>query len=88
MKICKRQYRIVTDNFSGFEVQKRLWYYPFWFQIRSENRLPVNTHKTIESAEKLIEMDKTNSRPPKIKVVKTFNCNKTRNYGIKEKHYL
>ncbi|MBL87188.1 MAG: hypothetical protein CMO82_11080 [Winogradskyella sp.] len=74
MKICKRQYRIVTDNFSGFEVQKRLWYYPFWFQIRSENRLPVNTHKTIESAEKLIEMDKTNSRPPKSKVVKTFNC--------------
>ena len=74
MKICKRQYRIVTDNFGGFEVQKRLWYYPFWFQIRSEKRHCVNTHISIEQSEKLIEMDKTNSRPPKNKVVKTFNC--------------
>jgi len=74
MKICKRQYRIVTDHFCGFEVQKRLWYYPFWFQIRNEKRDHINTHRTIEQAEKLIEIDKTNSRPPKSTVVKTFNC--------------
>ena len=76
-KICKRQYRIVTDSFSGFEVQKRLWYFPFWLQIPGETRRPVNTHTTIEEDEILIEMDKTNSRPPKPpkrRVVKTFNC--------------
>ena len=74
MRICKTQYRIVTDKFGGFEVQKRLWYYPFWFQIQNEKRYPINTHRTIEEAEKLIEIDKTNSRPPKKTVVKTFNC--------------
>lgn len=74
MKICKRQYRIVTDNHLGFEVQKRLWYYPFWFQIQNERRMSINTNRTIEDCEKLIEMDKTNTRPPKTKIVKTFNC--------------
>ncbi len=78
MKICKRQYRIVTDSFGGFEVQKRLWYYPFWFQIRNEFGSHVNTHRTIEQAEALIEIDKINGREidnkPKRRVVKTFNC--------------
>ena len=74
MRICKIQYRIVTDKFCGFEVQKRLWYYPFWFQIQNEKRDSINTYRTIEEAEKLIEIDKTNIRPPKNKVVKTFNC--------------
>ena len=63
MIIFKRQYRIVTDKWLGFEVQKRLWYYPFWFQIKSIRGGIVNTHSTINSAEKLIEMDKKNSRP-------------------------
>tara|TARA_R110000796_G_scaffold196187_1_gene312691 strand:- start:33 stop:272 length:240 start_codon:yes stop_codon:yes gene_type:complete len=78
MKICKRQYRIVTDSFGGFEVQKRLWYYPFWFQIKNKDGYMINTHHTIEQAENLIEIDKTNSREidnkPKRRVVKTFNC--------------
>jgi len=78
MKICKRQYRIVTDSFGGFEVQKRLWYYPIWFQIRNERGSHINTHHSIEQAEKLIEIDKINSRDidnkPKRRVVKTFNC--------------
>ena len=74
MKICKRQYRIVTDKFAGYEVQKRLWYFPFWFQIKGEHGTISNTHKTIEKSEKLIQMDKTNSRPSKIKVIKTYPC--------------
>lgn len=75
MKICIRQYRIVTDDFGGFEVQKKRWYLPFWLQIKDvKGSTYINTHTTIESAEKLIEMDRTNSRPPKYKVVKTFNC--------------
>ena len=55
-------------------MQKRLWYYPFWFQIQDEKRRSINTYSSIEEAEKLIEMDKTNTRPPEAKVVKTFNC--------------
>ena len=68
MKICKRQYRIVTDSYAGFEVQKRLWYYPFWFEINDKNSF-TNTHSSIEKAEELIKIDKN-----KGKVVKTFNC--------------
>tara|TARA_R110000737_G_scaffold261188_1_gene269436 strand:+ start:555 stop:764 length:210 start_codon:yes stop_codon:yes gene_type:complete len=68
----------VTDSFGGFEVQKRLWYYPFWFQIKSEEGYIANSHSTIERAEKLIKIDKINGREinnkPKRKVVKTFNC--------------
>lgn len=74
MRICRKQYRIVKDDFCGFEVQKRVWYFPFWFQIRDVKGLTTNTNTTIDEAEKLIEIDKTNSRPPKITVVKTFNC--------------
>ena len=69
MKICKRQYRIVTDSYAGFEVQKRLWYYPFWFEINDQNSFIANTHFSIEKAEELIKIDKN-----KGKVVKTFNC--------------
>ena len=67
MKIFKRQYRIVKDSYSGFEVQKRLWYFPFWFQIKDEKGFFINTNPNIKQAEKLIEIDKTNQR-----VIKTF----------------
>lgn len=43
-------YRIVTDNYSGYEVQARRWWWPFWVQC---NR--CNTHPTIEHAEKYAE---------------------------------
>lgn len=77
MKFCKRQYRIVKDQYLGLEVQKRLWYFPFWFEILDENGRECNTHKTIEDAELLIEMDRTNTRlnsKTKPKVVKTYDC--------------
>jgi hypothetical protein len=38
------RYRIVTDNFLGFEVQKWVWWFPIW-------REPItNTHSTVEKA--------------------------------------
>lgn len=40
------KYRIVTDNYSGYEVQARRWWWPFWVQCGT-----VNTHQTIERAE-------------------------------------
>ena len=69
MKICKRQYRIVTDKFAGYEVQKRLWYYPFWFQIKGCNGSMINTSENIQQAEELIEIDKK-----KRKIIKTYPC--------------
>ena len=73
---CKRQYRIVTDKYAGFEVQKRVWYFPFWLQIGGIMCGTTNTSYTIEEAEELIELNKTNSifRKKKCKVVKTFKC--------------
>lgn len=58
MKLIR--YRIVTDNHSGYEVQKwRLWL-PFWIEL-SDNRyygyFSINTNDSIEKAEKLISDD-------------------------------
>ena len=43
-----REYRIVTDNYAGYEAQmRRWWHYPFWVQLGG-----VNTHKSQEAAER------------------------------------
>lgn len=47
----KNKYRIVTDLYSGYEVQFRRWYFPFWVQCGTGRRKCVNTHSTIEQAE-------------------------------------
>ena len=61
MNRFKADYRIVRDKFSGYEVQKRLWYFPFWFQIKGVDS-PQNTNSTIEEANYLIKIDRTNTR--------------------------
>ena len=50
LKIIK--YRIIRDNYGGFECQKWRWYYPFWVQMEV-----VNTNTTIEQAIRRIEND-------------------------------
>ena len=40
------EYRIVTDQYCGFEVQIRRWWWPFWTQVGL-----ANTHTSIERAE-------------------------------------
>lgn len=45
----EHQYRIVPDNYAGFEVQTRSFWMPFWHMPE------VNTRKTLEEAEKLAE---------------------------------
>lgn len=40
------KYRIVTDTYCGYEVQAKVWYWPFWYQVNF-----TNTHRTIEKAE-------------------------------------
>jgi len=46
----KTKWRIVTDNYCGFEVQYRWWWFPVWRQAGF-----VNTFSTVESALSYIE---------------------------------
>ena len=48
----KNKYRIITDQYNGFECQKKLWWCPFWFQMNHSN-----THATLDGAKKYIEND-------------------------------
>lgn len=66
MKIFKRQYRIVTDNFNGFEVQVRFWYWPFWIEAEF-----INTYSSLDAAKKYI-LDKKAHLEFKSKEVERF----------------
>lgn len=45
----KNRYRIVRDNYAGFECQIRYWWFPVvWCQIG------INTNSSIEEAERFI----------------------------------
>ena len=45
--LFKNKYRIVTDNYAGYEVQIKRWWFPFYVQLDM-----CNTFSTIEKAEK------------------------------------
>jgi len=72
MKICK-QYRIVTDKYNGYEVQRRNLIFPFWIQIR-KGKLDTNSQSTIEECEKLIDRDKKGLNKWKRRVIKVYSC--------------
>jgi len=72
MKICK-QYRIVTDKYNGYEVQRRSLIFPFWIQIR-KGKLDTNSQSTIEECEALIERDKKGLNKWKRKIIKVYSC--------------
>jgi hypothetical protein len=40
----RTQYRVVRDNYAGFEVQCRRWWWPFWCQCG------INTHSSLKMA--------------------------------------
>ena len=46
----KTRYRIVKDNYCGYEVQVWRWYFPFWKQLGF-----CNTHPSVEKARQYIE---------------------------------
>ncbi len=43
------RYRIVTDNYCGYEAQLWRWWWPFWVQLGG-----TNTHISVERAEAYI----------------------------------
>ena len=48
--MVKHKYRIVRDNYCGYEAQVKYWYWPFsWVQAGG-----TNTHLDVEAAEKYI----------------------------------
>ncbi len=49
----KTSYRIVSDDFSGYEVQKWRWWFPFW--VQEDKFCYTNTFKEIEDAKQWIE---------------------------------
>lgn len=54
----KTKYRIVTDEYSGFEVQSWRWYFPIWLQCHTSSCEPINTHSSLEKAKLFIENKK------------------------------
>jgi hypothetical protein len=51
MKFTK--YRIVRDNYAGYEVQKWRFWFPFWVECDY-----MNTHLSLERAKRYIEIHK------------------------------
>jgi hypothetical protein len=51
----KNSYRVVSDNFEGFEAQVKYWWFPFiWIQI-PRSIYNGNTHRTLGEAIEFIE---------------------------------
>lgn len=46
------RYRIVRDNYSGFEAQVKYWWWPFWLQI--DYITGCNTSYTVEQAREVV----------------------------------
>ena len=50
----KTKYRIVTDAYLGYEVQFRVWFFPFYLQCNGSN-----THPSLEAAKAYLGKQKT-----------------------------
>ena len=53
--MTESQYRVVRDNYAGFEVQIKRWWLPIWLQIGGRYTAITNTHGSLEAAEKYAE---------------------------------
>lgn len=51
------RYRIIEDDYCGYEVQVKRWFFPFWFQVWGEAS-PTNTSGTLVKAKELVEKHK------------------------------
>lgn len=60
----KKKYRIVSDNYAGYEVQYKHPLIPFWLQ------LGCNTHPSVEKAEEWLKRQLSKQKSGK--VIKTL----------------
>ena len=51
------KYRIVADEWAGYEIQKKRWWYPFWRQI-GYGGLCTNTFSTYDIALEVLKKHK------------------------------
>ena len=56
------KYRIVKDKYLGFEVQVKIWWLPFWWYQCGG----INTHHSIENAERYIDIHSENRKVVRI----------------------
>lgn len=66
MSFFKTKYRVVTDNYLGYEAQYKPWFLPFWQQLDG-----INTHPTIEKALEMCKAFKRNTQNKKTVAVLT-----------------
>jgi hypothetical protein len=52
------KYRIVRDSYSGYEIQKRPAFWPFWYQVSRTGGYGCNTFSSLERAKEAIEVMK------------------------------
>ncbi len=58
MNLFKKRYRIITDTYSGYEVQYKYPLWPFWIEASAPG-YSTNTHSTIEKAKVFLAEHKT-----------------------------
>lgn len=47
-RLFRTRYRVVADDYLGFEAQRRLWFWPFYSQWI------INTHSSVEEAKRFV----------------------------------
>lgn len=70
-KIFTTKYRIVTDNYNGYEVQRKRWFSLYWKQIPDRTKgLIINTFCSFEEAKAFIVLCKEgkNKRSSRVEV--------------------
>jgi len=77
----KNFYRVVSDDYNGYEAQVKFWWFPFWwFQLWAKNSI-CNTWMTLEEAQSFIN---NKTKPKEKKKRKIYwvseNCNKQFNF--------
>lgn len=66
----KNKYRVVQDNYAGFEAQVKFWWFPVcWWQLCESGRARgTNTYPTLQEAENLCRVHARKSTIYKVEV--------------------
>lgn len=61
--MLKNKYRIVTDQYNGYEAQVKFWWFPIiWWQMHNYGGI-TNTFSSIYGAKQFIKAKRKSSRP-------------------------
>jgi hypothetical protein len=56
-KFFATKYRVVNDNYNGYEVQSFRWWFPMWMQCWASGSI-TNTFSNLDRAKQFIEIKK------------------------------